>query len=100
MHHPRSIGLQVNIRNLTSHAGSVPYYFRLPFDKKLNIDEMEIPEYSFFNSNYDMKEDAKGMSGVIRPDPPVSAAASAVSQPIEIELLPDFRPLRSSPCKK
>ena len=64
---PTSIGLLLNIANLTNRAGSVPFYFPLLVDKKLNIDEIEIPEYSFFNSHYGMKEDAKGMPGGISP---------------------------------
>jgi len=96
---PTSIGLQVNIANLANRAGSVPYYFPLLIDKKLNIDEIEIPAYSFFDSNYAMKEDARGMPGGISPDPAVSAASSAVSQPIEVELLPDHRVLRNFPVQ-
>src|SRR5216684_4724956 len=92
------IGLHLNIENLGGH--SVPYYFRLPLEKTSNIQEIEVPEYSFFNSNYTMKEESREMPGGISPDPPVSAATSAVSQPIEIELLPDSPIFRNSMVQK
>jgi hypothetical protein len=96
---PASIGLQLNIANLANRAGSVPYYFRQAIDKKGDINEIEVPDYSFFSSNYGMKEDARGMPASISPDPPVSPATSNVSQPIEIELLPEYRIFRNFPIQ-
>jgi|HubBroStandDraft_1064217.scaffolds.fasta_scaffold00129_31 hypothetical protein len=96
---PSSIGLQLNVANLANRAGSVPYYFRQVIDKKGEITEIELPEFSFFSSNYGMKEDTNGLPAGITPDPPVSAATSNVSQPIEIELLPEYRIFRNSPVQ-